>query len=66
MNMKAKPKLKQSMQEEQIRSAINTPEHASAVDDAETEQDIYHDDAVCDYPRRASESSGSNLQATGP
>ena len=40
MNMKAKPQLEQSMQEEQIRTALNTPWHASAVGDANAEYDI--------------------------
>ena len=48
--MKAKPQLKQSMQEEQIRTALNTHWHASAVGDANAEHDIYDDDAICDYP----------------
>jgi hypothetical protein len=47
MNMKAKPKLEQSMQEEQIRTALNTHWHASAVGDANAEHDIYDDDAIC-------------------
>jgi len=33
MNMKAKPKLEQSMQEKQIRAALNAHWHASAVGD---------------------------------
>jgi len=33
MKMKAKPRLKQSMQEEQICAALNTHWHASAVGD---------------------------------
>ena len=41
MNMKAKPQLKQSMQEEQIRTALNTHWHASDVGDANAEHDIY-------------------------
>ena len=48
--MKAKPQLKQSMQEEQIRTALNCHWHASAVGDANAEHDIYDDDAICDYP----------------
>jgi hypothetical protein len=51
MNMKAKPKLKQSMQGEQIRAALNAHWRASAVGDANTEQDIHNHDAFCDYPQ---------------
>jgi hypothetical protein len=54
--MKAKPQLEQSMQEEQIRKALNAHWHASAVDDANAEHDIYDDDAICDY----SQSGDSN------
>jgi ketosteroid isomerase-like protein len=49
--MKMKPQLEQTMQEEQIRAALNTHWQASAVGDANTEHDIYDDDAVCDYPQ---------------
>ena len=51
MNMKAKPQPKQSVQEEQIRAALSTHWHASAVGDAEAEHDIYDDDAIRDYPQ---------------
>ena len=62
--MKAKPKLEQSMQEEQIRTALNTHWHASAVGDANAEHDIYDDDAICDYPQSGERILGrSNLQA---
>src|SRR6266480_6688630 len=64
MNMKAKPKLEQSMREEQIRSALNTHWQASAVGDANTEHDIYDDDAICDCPQSGERILGrSNLQA---
>jgi hypothetical protein len=64
MNMKAKPQLEQSMQEEQIRTALNTHWHASAVGDANAEHDIYDDDAICDYPQSGERILGrSNLQA---
>ena len=59
--MKAKPQLKQSTQEEQIRTALNTHWHASTVGDASAEHDIYDDDAICDYLSRASESSGEAI-----
>ena len=60
MNMKAKSQLEQSMQEEQIRTALNAHGHSSAIGDANAEHDIYDDDAISDYPQ-----SGEriNLQA---
>jgi hypothetical protein len=62
--MKAKPKLEQSMQEEQIRAALNTHWQASAAGDANAEHDIYDDDAICDYPQSGERILGrSNLQA---
>ena len=62
--MKAKPHLEQSKQEEQIRKALNTHWHASAVGDANAEHDIYDDDAICDYPQSGERIFGrSNLQA---
>src|SRR6266481_6204920 len=60
MNMKAKPQLEQSMQEEQIRTALNTHWHASAVGDANAEHDIYQDDVICDYPQ-----SGERILGNG-
>ena len=39
--MKAEPQPEQSMQEEQIRTALNAHWHASAVGDANAEHDIY-------------------------
>jgi hypothetical protein len=41
MNMEAEPQLKQSMPEEQIRSALDAHWHASAVGDANSEHDNY-------------------------
>jgi hypothetical protein len=62
--MKAKQRLEQSVQEEQIREALNTHWHASAVGDANTEHDIYDDNAICDYPQSGERILGrSNLQA---
>ena len=49
--MKAKQHLEQSMQEEQIREALNTHWHASAAGDANAEHDIYDDDAISDYSK---------------
>src|SRR5260370_40707041 len=64
MNMKSKPQLEQSMQAEQIRTALNTHWHASAVGDANAEHDIYQDDVICDYPQSGERILGrSNLQA---
>jgi hypothetical protein len=52
------------MQEEQIRTALHTHWHASAVGDANAEHDIYDDDARCDYPQSDERILGrSNLQA---
>ena len=39
--MKAKPKLEGSVQEEQIRAALNAHWHASAVGDANAKHNIY-------------------------
>jgi ketosteroid isomerase-like protein len=61
--MQAKQHLEQSMQEEQIREALNTHWHASAAGDANAEHDIYDDDAICDYPQSGERILGrSNLQ----
>ena len=66
MNMKAKSQLEQSMQEEQIRTALNAHWHASAVGDANAEHDIYDDDAICDYPESGERILGrSNLLRSG-
>jgi ketosteroid isomerase-like protein len=51
MITKPKPHLEQSMQEEQIREALNKHWDASAAGDANAEHDIYDDDAICDYPQ---------------
>ncbi len=62
--MKAKQHLEQSMQEEQIREALNTHWHASAAGDANAEHNIYDDDTICDYPQSGERILGrSNLQA---
>ena len=49
--MKTEEHPTESMQEEQIREALNRHWHASAIGDANAEHDIYDDDAVCDYPQ---------------
>jgi hypothetical protein len=52
------------MQEEQIRKALDLHWHASAVGDTNAEHDIYHDDAICDYPQSGERILGrKNLQA---
>jgi len=62
--MKAKPKLEQSVQEGEIRAALNAHWHASAVGNANAEHDSYDDDAICDYPQSGERILGrSNLQA---
>jgi hypothetical protein len=54
----------QSIQEEQIREALNRHWRASAEGDADTEHDIYNDDAICDYPQSGERILGRrNLQA---
>src|SRR6202035_1595755 len=64
INMKAKPQIELSAQEEQIRKALNLHWKASAVGDSNAEHDIYDDDAICDYPQSGERILGrSNLQA---
>jgi hypothetical protein len=60
MNMKAKSQLEQSLQKEQIRTALNAHGHSSAIGDANAEHDIDDDNAISDYSQ-----SGKriNLQA---
>jgi hypothetical protein len=53
-----------SVQEEQIRVALDAHWHASAIGDAQAEHDIYADDAVCEYPQSGERIVGrANLQA---
>src|SRR5580700_5590411 len=53
-----------SMEEEQIREALNAHWHASAIGDADAEHDIYAEDAVCEYPQSGERIIGRmNLQA---
>ena len=49
--MEAKPQLDQSMQEKQIRAALDQHWAASDANDFETEHRIYHEDAVLEYPQ---------------
>ncbi len=53
-----------SAEELQIREALNTHWHASAVGDINVEHDIYDDDVICDYPQSGERILGrNNLQA---
>ena len=62
--MKTEQHSEQSMQEEQIREALNSHWRASAAGDANAEHDIYDDNAICDYPQSGERILGrSNLQA---
>ena len=61
--MEAKPKLKQSSQEEQIRAALDEHWAASDSNDFETEHRIYLEDAVLEYPQSGERTRGrSNIQ----
>jgi hypothetical protein len=61
--MEAK-QLEHSVQEEQIRTALNEHWRASAAGNANAEHDIYHDGAICDYPQSGERILGrKNLQA---
>src|SRR5215510_548370 len=65
MNMKAKPQLEQSMQEEQILAALDQHWAASDANDFETEHRIYHEDAVLEYPQSGERIRGRlNIQIT--
>jgi hypothetical protein len=56
--------LDQSMEEQQIREALDAHWRASAAGDINAEHDIYDDDAICDYPQSGERILGrSNLQA---
>jgi SnoaL-like protein len=53
-----------TMQEEQIREALNQHWKASAAGDTDAEHAIYADDAICDYPQSGERILGrANLQA---
>jgi len=61
--MKAKPQPEQSMQEAQIRAALDQHWAASDANDFETEHRIYHEDAVLEYPQSGERTRGrSNIQ----
>jgi len=61
--MGARPKLEQSVQEEQIRAALDQHWAASDANDFETEHRIYLDEAVLEYPQSGERTRGrSNIQ----
>ena len=61
--MHAKPQLEQSVQEKQIRAALDQHWAASDTNDFETEHRIYLDDAVLEYPQSGELTRGrSNIQ----
>jgi ketosteroid isomerase-like protein len=61
--MEAKQQLEQSMQEQQIRTALDQHWAASDANDFETEHRIYHEDAVLEYPQSGERTRGrSNIQ----
>lgn len=61
--MEAKPQLEQSMQEQQIRAALDQHWAASDANDFETEHRIYHENAVLEYPQSGERTRGrSNIQ----
>jgi hypothetical protein len=62
--MKATEELGVSVEEQQIREALDAHWRASALGDADAEHDIYDDDAICDYPQSGERILGRrNLQA---
>jgi len=61
--MKAKPQLEQSVQEQQIRAALDQHWAASDANDFKTEHLIYHEDAVLEYPQSGERTRGRrNIQ----
>ncbi|MFZ0884215.1 MAG: nuclear transport factor 2 family protein [Candidatus Acidiferrales bacterium] len=61
--MEVKPQPEQSMQEQQIRAALDQHWAASDANDFETEHRIYLDDAVLEYPQSGERTRGrSNIQ----
>ncbi len=62
--MEAKPQLEQSMQDQQIRVALDQHWAASDANDFETEHRIYHEDAVLEYPQSGERTRGrSDIQS---
>ena len=61
--MEAKPQREQSLQEAQIRAALDQHWAASDANDFETEHRIYLEDAVLDYPQSGERTRGRrNIQ----
>ena len=61
--MEANPQPEQSVQEKQIRAALDQHWKASDGNDFETEHLIYHEDAVLEYPQSGELTRGrSNIQ----
>ena len=61
--MEAKPQLEQTIQEKQIRAALDQHWAASDANDFVTEHLIYHEDAVLEYPQSGELTRGrSNIQ----
>jgi hypothetical protein len=61
--MSATPQPGQSVQEKQIRAALDQHWAASDANDFETEHLIYHEDAVLDYPQSGERTRGRrNIQ----
>jgi ketosteroid isomerase-like protein len=61
--MEAKPQREQSMQEQQIRAALDRHWAASDANDFENEHRIYHEDAVLEYPQSGERTRGRlNIQ----
>src|ERR1700733_8743433 len=63
MNMETKPQPEQSMQEKQIRAALDQHWAASDANDFETEHRIYLEDAVLESPQSGERTRGRrNIQ----
>ncbi len=63
--MKTSQHPESSIQEDDIRAALNAHWQASASGDLNAEHDIYDDAAICDYPQSGERILGrSNLQAS--
>ena len=61
--MEAKPQLEQTIQEKQIRAALDQHWAASDANDFVTEHLIYHEDAVLEYPQSGERTRGrTNIQ----
>jgi len=49
--MAANRRSESSIQEEEMREALDAHRQASAAGDADVEHEIYDDAAICDYPQ---------------